>query len=384
VLLLVGAGVFVRSLQSVQRMDLGADADRVLAMRFEWQTPPDLTPEQSADLTARRNTFYTEAIERIAAIAGVERASAGVGSAFSSAFGVMMRVEGVDSLPQLPGGGPYASGVAPGYFATLGTPVLRGREFQRGDGAGSEPVAIVSRTMAETLWPDGDPIGRCIYVGGSDAPCSRIVGVVGDVRRFMIREDAAMQFYMPLGQQPEWMGGTMLLARTSIRPDRVAGTMQRALYEIEPSLRYVHARSFAEFLAPQRRPWTLGATLFVICGILALLIAVIGLYSVIAYLVLHRTHEIGVRMALGAERGNIIRMVLRHSLQLAGIGIVLGSVVAFLAAPSLQPLLFETEARDYAVLAVVAATLAAAAIAAGVLPALRASRVTPAQALRDS
>jgi hypothetical protein len=296
----------------------------------------------------------------------------------------VFRVEGMDSLPQLPGGGPYASGVAPGYFATLGTPVLRGREFQQAEGAGSEPVSIVSRTMAEALWPAGDPIGRCIYVGGDDAPCSRIVGVVGDVRRFRIREEAAMQFYVPLGQQPAWLPGPILLARTSIRPDRVAATMQRALYELEPSLRYVHPRSFAEYLAPQRRPWTLGATLFVICGILALLIAVIGLYSVIAYLVLHRTHEIGVRMALGAERGNIVALILRHSLVLATTGVALGSVIAFLAAPALQPLLFETEARDYAVLGIVAATLAAAAVAAGVLPALRASRVAPTQALRDS
>jgi ABC-type antimicrobial peptide transport system permease subunit len=140
---------------------------------------------------------------------------------------------------------------------------------------------------------------------------------------------------------------------------------------------------FTEYLEPQRRPWKLGAVLFALCGALALSIAVVGLYGVIAYLVVHRRHEIGVRMALGAERGDVVRMVLRQALMLAGIGVLIGVGVALVAAPYLEPLLFETPARDGIVLGATAAILAAAAIVAGTVPAWRASHVTPTEALRE-
>jgi predicted permease len=385
VLLLVGAGLFVRSLWTLQRLDIGLDAERVLTVRVAWQTPPDLTPEQRAELEARRRTFFTEAVERMAALPGIEHASAGIGVPFLSAQGGDVRAQGVDSVPQQPGGGPYVSAVTADHFTTLGTQLLRGRYFGPGEGGGTEPVAILSRSLADALWPGADPLERCLHIGGSpDAPCSRVVGVVADVRRFRIQDEAeAGHFYVPLGQA-SITGNVVLLARTSMPPERMVEPLRAALYDMEPTLRYANVVPYADILQPQRRPWTLGASLFVICGVLALLIAVIGLYSVIAYLVLHRRHEIGVRMALGAERGDIVGMVLRQALILAGIGVAIGSVVAFLAAPALQPLLFETAARDYAIFAGVALTLGIAALLAGTVPALRASRVAPTQALRDS
>lgn len=385
VLLLVGAGVFVRSMWSVYEMNLGVDADRVMAVSFEWQTPPDLGDEERAELDARRRTFYGEAAARLAAEPGVDAASVAVGSVFGAAYFARIRVDGLDSIPSMPGGGPYMSAISPGYFATLGTPVLRGRVFGPGEGAGTDPVVVVSRTTADALWPGSDPLGRCVYMATApDAPCSRVVGVVADLRRFRIVEDAAFQFYVPLGQQPTWMSGVTLLARTSVRPDVMGEPLRRVLYGLEPSLRFVNMQPFSEYLEPQRRPWKLGATLFALCGVLALVIAALGLYSVIAYLVLHRRHEIGVRMALGAGRNDVMRMVLRQSLLLTGAGVIIGVVAALLAAPHVEPLLFETSAVDPAVFAVVAATLVAAAVAAGMLPAWRASRVQPTEALRDS
>jgi predicted permease len=385
VVLLVGAGVFVRSLWGVHAMDLGLDADRVLAASFEWETPPELSTEERAQLNARRLAFFSEAAERVAAEPGVEYASVAIGTAFRGAYWAHMRADGVDSIPILPGGGPFMGAVTADYFATVGTPVLRGRAFQPSDGAGTDPVAIINRTAAQTLWPDADPLGRCLYFGmGANVPCSRVVGVVADTRRFNITEDPAMQFYVPLGQQPAFWAMFSVLARTSTRPDVMVEPLRRVLHGLEPSLRYVNIQTFSEYLQPQRRPWRLGAVLFALCGALALAIAVIGLYSVIAYLVLHRRHEIGVRMALGAESHDVIAIVLRQALTLAGIGLAVGAVAALIVAPYLEPLLFETPARDAAVFAAAAAVLSVAALAAGIVPAWRASRVAPTEALRSA
>jgi predicted permease len=381
VVLLVGAGLFVRSFWTVNALDLGVDADRVLALHFEWQAGDD---EAAGAAESRRAAFIDEALARLGALPGVEHASAAVGSAFVVSYGGSVRAGGVDSIPQLPGGGPYLSAVTGDYFATLGTPLLRGRTFHAGERGGTEPVVILSRTMAETLWPGADPLGRCLFVGrGANVPCSRVVGVVADVRRFRIQEAAAMQFYVPLGQQPAFMTGPTVLLRTPLPPAHLAVSARAALHQFEPSLRYVHAQPFAEILDREQRPWKLGAAMFALCGALAFVIALVGLYSVIAYLVLHRRHEIGVRAALGAGRARIVGMVMRQALLIASAGIIVGAGVALLAAPSLEPLLFETAPRDPVVLATVVLTLLLAALAAGAAPALRASRIPAMQALRE-
>lgn len=373
VILLVGAGLFVRSLWSVQGMDLGLDTDRLFQVWIDWDSPD-----------ARRDGFAVDAVDRVLAVPGVEQAAAGIGGAFTASIGTSMRAEGVDSVPGLPGGGPYLSAVSPGYFVTLGTRLVRGRDFGPADGSGTEPVVILSSTTAEHLWPGADPLGRCVHVG-SDPACRRVVGLVEDVRRFAIEEDPALQLYVPLGQEPGFMDaiGTQLFVRTMARPERVVEAVRSSLYTMDPTIRYIDARPLTGVLAPQKRAWTLGAVLFTICGLLALAIAAIGLYSVIAYLVLHRTHEIGVRMALGAERRDIVLMVVRQALVLGALGLALGSAVALVTAPRLEPLLFDTAGRDVAVFAAAAATIALAALMAGLVPALRASRVQPTAALRE-
>jgi predicted permease len=382
VVLLVGTGLFVRSFWNVQRMDLGMDASRVLAVRMSYQAADGLTPEQRAEVAQRRAAFQAEAVERLAALPGASHAAAAIGSPFHGAFGLSLRVPGRDSIPLLPGGGPFISAVTPGYFAALGITVLRGRAFQPGEGAGSEPVAIVSRTMARTLWPGQDPIGACLEIGGEGAPCSTIVGVVEDVRRFSIREEAAMQYYVPLGQERGICCATVLV-RAEGRPGPLVEPIRHLLYDMEPSLRYVNVVSFDHLLDPQRRPWRLGAAIFAICGVLALVIALLGLYSVLAYLVTHRTHEIGIRVALGARRSHILRMIGRQVTTVASLGIVAGLAIALVGAPRLQDLLFETSARDGVVLGSVAAVLMLAALVAATVPALRATRIQPTQALAE-
>ncbi len=204
VLLLVGAGLFVRSLRNVRALDLGIQPDRVVVVtiRRPSLSRVDSGAERNAE-EARRSNFYPIALARVRRLAGVERASLTVGLPFRASYGQRLRVPGWDSIPRLKGGGPNVSAVTDGYFETVGTRVLRGRAFTTADRAGSEPVALVSETMARVLWPARDAIGACLYTtpraDSASAPCSRIVGIVADTRRHGLREEPSMHYYVPFG-----------------------------------------------------------------------------------------------------------------------------------------------------------------------------------------
>ncbi len=380
VVLLVGAGLFVRSLWNVRALDLGLEPDRVLAVDIHWPSMGRITdPDARLRERARQADFYQRAMARLQRLPGVEHAALTIGMPFQSSFGLGLRVPGRDSLPRLPGGGPNISAVTADYFATMGTRLLRGRTFTPQDRAGSERVAIVSDVMARTIWPEQDPLGECLLI--NDQPCARIVGVVADARRFRLREDPHMHYYVPLGQETG-IGGTMLLVRPLGNPEAFAGTVRRALLEMDPELGYVEAQSLQQIIDPQVRPWKLGAAVFGLAGVLALVVAAVGLYSVLSYLVEQRTQEIGVRMALGARVGNIVRLVLRDSVGMTLLGITIGAVGALIGGRFLQPLLFEASPSDPSVFATVALSLTVVAVIAGVLPAWRANRVDPMEALR--
>jgi predicted permease len=271
--------------------------------------------------------------------------------------------------------------VTPGYFQTAGTRVLRGRDFQEGEGAGSEAVVIVNETMERTLWPGEDALGRCMYIGADDPPCARIVGIAEDARRFALREEPAMQYYIPFGQEVG-IGGSVLLIRP--RGDLHAHTedLREELQHLDPEGGFVHIESLQNALDPQIRPWRLGAVLFGIFGALALLIAGVGLYSVIAYSVSQRTHELGVRMALGARRPDVRRLILRQGMLVTLLGAGIGLLLSLGAGPLVGSLLFEASPRDPLVFAVVLVAIILAALLASIVPATRAMRVDPMTALR--
>lgn len=379
--LLVGAGLFVRSLSNVQHLHLGIEPDRVLALSFRWSGMSGFSHEEAK---ARRTATYQRALERIRTLPGISAASIAIGTPFRSAFTVRLRVPGWDSIPAMSGGGPYVSAVTSGYFATVGTNLLRGRVFTEADGAGSEPVAIVSQTMAHTLWPGEGALGQCIYVGRADdgVPCSTVVGVVEDARRFGLREDPAMQYYIPVGQE-RGFGGENLLVRPRGDLQAAVATLRAEVERIDPAVYYTDARSLQDELDPQIRPWRLGAAMFGLFGLLALLIAAVGLYSVIAYTVARRTQELGVRMALGARAGSILGMVVRETVALAAGGLLIGALIALATGGFLAPILFNVSPRDPLVLGSVAGTLLGVAVLAGLLPAHRAARVDPVRALRS-
>jgi len=384
VLLLVGAGLFIRSLQRARGVDLGFDAARVLVVSPDWSEPGPMaasTPEEADRRRARREAFFAAALARTRRLPGVEDAAVTVGTPFRSWFTVRLRVEGVDSVPVLPGGGPYVQAVSPGYFATMGIPVLRGRAFGTGDHRGSEPVALVSRTMARTLWPEGDAIGHCLLIGRGDPPCARIVGIVGDVHRQGLHEKTSMQYYVPRGQE-RGFGGARLVVRSRGDPGALVGPLRKTLAGLEPTVLYLQVQTLESAIDRAYRPWRLGATLIGAFGLLALVIAAIGLYSLMAYMVAERSHEVGIRMALGAESADILRLVVGRGVGLVAVGLAVGGLLAAAIAPRLRDLLFEVSSLDPITYVASAGALLAVALAACAIPARRAASVDPARVLR--
>jgi predicted permease len=329
----------------------------------------------------RRSEFYDAALTRVRAMPGVEHAAVVVGTPFQSSMTIALRVPGRDTLPRLPGGGPYVRAISDDYFATAGTHLLRGRAFTHADVTGKERVAIVNETMARTLWPNRDPIGECLVM--DTMPCSRVVGVAEDARRFGLREDPAMQYYIPLGEERALgFGGRQMFVRPRGSVATLRESLRAELARLDPSIGFVNVALLQDSLDPQIRPWRLGANMFALFGGLALLVAAIGLYSVIAYLVAHRAHELGVRIALGAEQGNIVRLVVRHGVGLAAVGLAIGMALSLNAGRWIEPLLFDTSPRNPAVFLSVSAVVLVVGVLASVIPAWRAARLDPSEALR--
>jgi predicted permease len=389
VVLLVGAGLFVRSLWNVRTLDLGFDPDRVLSVQINRSSLAAFAdgPARVAE-RERRRAFYVEVLDRVARLPGIEAAGVAAGTPFGNRFTIPLRIPGIERVPTLTTGGPSISAVSATYFETMGTQIVRGRAFLAGEGRGTEPVAIVSETMARTIWPGEDPIGTCLHIGRSFAPagvapCSRIVGIAENTHRGRLREEPVMHYYIPLGQEIErGFGGSELLVRTTDPSGVAAAEVRRLLTSLDSTITYVDVDSLQEKrLDPQMRPWRIGATVFVLSGLLALVVAATGIYSVMSYLVADRRHEIGVRLALGAQSGHIIRLVLRGSLLTAAVGVLVGEAIALMLGRFAEPLLFDLSPRDPAVFAGVAGVILAVAIAATLLPARRAQAVPATEAL---
>ena len=381
VLLLVGAGLFVESLWKVYRLHLGITPDRVMTVSLDFPSLQSVPEDQRDRVRLRRNAAYVEALERVRAMPGVDRAAVVVGTPFQSSNSLELRVPGWDSIPSLPGGGPYIRAVSDDYFVTAGTRLLRGRSISAADVASSARVAVVNETMARTLWSNRDAIGQCLLI--DTLPCTRVVGVVEDARRFGLREDPAMQYYIPLGEERALgFGGRKMFIRPRGDPASLRESVRAELLRMNPDIAYVTIAMLQDSLDPQIRPWRLGATMFGVFGALALLVAAIGLYSVISYLVVQRTHELGVRIALGAQMGNIVGLVVRYGVGLALVGIAIGLVLAVNAGRWIEPLLFETSPRSPLIFGAVLLVLVLVALVASLVPAWRASRVDPIEALR--
>jgi putative ABC transport system permease protein len=371
VVLLVGAGLFVRSMKNVSALHLGYDVDPILYVSV------DERGEKLSD--AEKESLRDRLLETAQTTPGILSATRAVTVPFWMTWDEELHVAGIDSVHKL--GDFTLQAASPEYFRTVGTKLLRGRGIEPTDTKNSPRVMVASDAMARTLWPGKDAIGQCVRIGADTAPCTTVVGIAENARTQDLRDDKMLHYYLPVTQKAATQGGLFLRVRGSA--SRQAESMRRALQRVMPGVTYVTVRPMSEVFDPMTQSWRLGATMFVAFGTLALLLAAIGLYSVIAYNVAQRTHELGVRMAFGAQVADVLRLILNEGLRLAAAGVVIGGAVAFYASRWVAPLLYEVKPTDPWVFVLAVVILLAAATLASLIPALRASRVDPSVALRN-
>jgi len=369
VVLIIGAGLFTRSLKNVEGQDFGFDPTHTLLVTTDLRAA-GYTPAQI-------NAIHLQILARLEALPGVEAAAATVAHPLGWSNGFSVSVPGRAPIPQLPSGSPYYQQVTPGYFAAVGTRI-RGRGFTSADRAFS--VAIVNETMARLLWPGENAIGKC-FVPGDAKFCTEVIGVVPDARRFNAVEDASMMFYIPFsGSSDQYI--TALVVRPRGRPEDWIGPIRSAIQETAPNLPFASVTPLAELLAPSIRPWRLGSAMFAGFALLALVLSAVGLYGVLNYVVTQRTHEMGVRVAMGAQRWDVQRLMVSHGVRVAAVGAALGALAGLVAGRVLSSLLYGVSPRDPLVLFAAVVVPVVVAAVASYLPARRASRVDPMITLR--
>src|SRR5215510_3248162 len=376
--LLIGAGLMMKSFIRVRQINLGFNAEHVMTAKVS-------LPETQYSAPAQRNNFHRRLLERLAALPGVE--SAALTSSLplleEDISGTGFYAEGAPK-PQNSSEVPIAlqSAVSPGYFRTMGMRLIRGRDFNDADVEDKEKVVIVDETIARRIFANEDPIGRRIIFGGgiSNPQWWTIVGVVGAVRHYGLKRDARMQAYQPYQQSS---GANMtIVARATGDTASLTAAMRNEVAALDKDLPLYAPRPMTEVVAIAMWDDKYFGILFGVFASLALCLAAVGIYGVISFSVAQRTREIGLRVALGAQTGAVMRMIIRQGLTLAGLGAAVGLGGAALAALLMKSLLFNVSAIDPAIFTLLPLSLLAVALAACWIPARRATRVDPVVALR--
>jgi putative ABC transport system permease protein len=269
--------------------------------------------------------------------------------------------------------------IAPTFFETLRIPLISGREFTDSDRAGTKPVVIANEAMAKHFWPNENAIGKRFHFHG-DPALREIVGVVHNTVENNIGEEPQPVAYLPLTQN--YSPAVVMLVRTSGRPEAVISTVRSQVQQLDSNLALTNVQTIGELLSQGLWAPRMGAALLAVFGGLALVLAIIGVYGVLSYSVNQQTREIGIRMAMGAQTGRVLRLVIGQGMRLAAAGLVLGLLVAFAAMRVLGSLLFGVSAHDPLTFAAVSLVLALAAMLACYIPARRATKVDPIIALR--
>jgi len=372
VVLLVGAGLFVRSLSNVRSMRLGYDVEPVLVL--------DLNMRGVVLDSAHAVLLKEQLLADARLLPEVENASRQTSIPFWSTWSTDLHIAGIDTVEKL--GHFDLNGVSPEYFGTMGTRIVRGRGLSEADRAGAPGAMVVSAKMARRLWPGADAIGQCVKVDSDTAPCTYVVGIAEDIKSQKLDgDDDYYYYYLSIAQFHPDIGGLFL--RTRGPAAKVAESIRRRLQTDMPGASYLTVTPFSEIIGNETQSWSLGASMFSAFGILALALAGIGLFGVISYNVAQRTHELGVRVALGAQVGDLVRLVVGEGLKLGTLGIVLGAVVAFVSGRWVAPLLFRQPPHDPLIFGLVAFVLLVVTIAASFIPARRAAGVDPNRALRS-
>jgi predicted permease len=375
VVLLIGAGLFVRSLDNIHALDLGYDVDHVLFVQPTFASAAPTANEIAAAIP--------EIAQQLRAAPGVEAvAYASTRPMGGYSVGPILLPDR-DSLPVFGSeGGAWMIAVSPDYFRASGVRVVSGRDFSSSDLTAAARTVIVSQAMARTFWPGQNALGKCLILGKRGDPCSIVIGVVADVHQLRVVEEASMQYYVPIASTGSGSASTLIVRASAHDMPNVARIATQELKRAFPRMTFAQTRSMASLLEPQFRPWRLGAILFTAFGILALIVAAIGVYSVVAYAVSQRTHEMGIRIALGARATDIVKLVLGESSRVVIVGVALGIMAAIALGRFVASLLYGVSARDPLVMASAAVLLLAIGVVASVFPGWRAARVDPSTALR--
>jgi len=369
VFLLVGAGLFVRSLHNIVSVKLGYDVDPILFVATNLRGLK--LDNKDAFLLSSRLAEESRAIPGVVSSSQIETVP------FYRSRSRSFSTPGIDSASRL---GHFQMQMGErDYFRTVGTRILTGRGFDSTDRRESPAVMIVSSAMARKLWPQQSALGKCIKFDDT-LPCTTVVGIAEDTKMKDVVNDHSMGYYLSIEQnQPE---DASLFVRVRGDAESRAEPVRKHLQGLMPGTSYVTVMPMRQIVDPITSSWRMGATMFLLFGILAVVLAAIGLYSVIAYNVAQRTHELGLRIALGAHARDVLRMVLGEGLRFGLAGIAIGVAIALAAGHWVQPLLYDESARDPFVFVAVAAVLVLAATAASAIPAARAVRVDPSIALR--
>ena len=379
-ILLICAGLLIRTLSNLEHAHLGFQPSGLITFQLA-------LPTAKYPLNAQMPQFYHTLLDSLQATPSVRDAAVSSGVPFGAGSYTTSPVIAQGSV--LPPGTPAAIDwrmVSGSYFKTMSIPLLRGRAFTDADGPESPPVAILSQDTAKKLWGDSDPIGRTFYRAADPSKTMfTVVGVVGDVRNTSLSQQAPALYY-PL----PWRTGPVrprivvmdIVVRTDGPPEALVPILRQKVRELDSGLPLANVRTMEEWVTNSAAQPRLNARLLMLFAAMALLIAAIGIYAVLAYSVTQRTREIGVRIALGAQPGSVLRLVVSEGMKVGLIGIGIGLIGAAVAGRALSSLVYGVPVRDTATYAGVAITLMLIALLACLIPARRAAKVDPMVALR--
>lgn len=372
-MLLVGTGLVARSLYNLRHDDLGIDVPHGLIVSVD----PGKTLLPLAEIARVART-----------IPGVSGVALTAEAPLLSQLGArILFTRDRDSIRAIGGDAGYVA-AEPGYLRVIGTRLTSGRDFTPEDRAGAMPVMIASQEFARRAWPGRNPLGECVRVERADGDCYTVVGVAQDARVFDIVEEPRPTFYVPLDQRPDRAPNmepavNAIAIKVSGELIPVMNRLREILGDTGTTIQTRQVMAMRELLEPRYEPWEQAARLFIGFTALAMLLTVIGLYGVLSYLVTLRRRELGVRMALGADRNLVMRMILGEGVAKLAAGVVVGIIITWFAARALQPLLYEVSPRDPMVMLAAVFGLLVAGLVAGLLPARRAARLDPSDALRQ-
>jgi putative ABC transport system permease protein len=375
-LLLIGAGLLIKSFVGLQKVNPGFQPEGLLSMQISLSSNKYKEPEQI-------NSFYQETLQKIMALPGVQSAAACSslplsGANMSGSFVIEGRTISQGEM------GPHGDRwvATAGYYKTMGIPLMKGRYFTEGDNKDSKPVVIIDESLARRYWPDEDPVGKRItFEGGRDNPIWReIVGIVGHVKHRSLDGESRVQYYIPQAQRPA--GSMFIVVRGTGDPANYSSAVRGAIREVDKDQPVFRVRTMEQMVSDSLAQKRFSTLLLSIFAFVALLLSAVGLYGVISYSVSQRTHEIGIRMALGAQQRDVLKLVVRQGMILALVGVTIGIAAAFALTRVMSTLLFGVSATDPATFIIIPLLLAGVALLASYIPARKATKVDPMVALR--